>query len=212
MALKLPQSLMKQIIHLLILCFILTSCTSTPKKIVAVSQCSIDEWRSQMNKEMEREAFFHSDLKVEIHSTSDNSQQQIAMIESFIKRRVDLIIVAPNEAEPLRPVIEKAFDAGIPIILIDRKINSEKYTAFIGGDNVEVGKAAGQYVVKKLQGKGKIIEIEGLKGASSSQERKIGFHEVIDKYKNIKVVANFEADWLKDKAKQIMDTISISPS
>ncbi|MBE6339143.1 MAG: helix-turn-helix domain-containing protein [Bacteroidales bacterium] len=207
----LPQYLMKQIIHLLILCFILTSCTSTTKKTIVVSQCSIDDWRNQMNQEILREAFFHTDMNVEIHSASDNSQQQIAMIESFIKRRVDLIIVAPNEAEPLRPVIEKAFDAGIPIILVDRKINSNKYTAFIGGDNVEVGKAAGLYIAELLNGKGNIIEIEGLDGSSSSQERHNGFHEVIDKYKNIKVVANFEADWLKDKAKQIMDTISISP-
>jgi len=194
------------LITLLILA-ILTSCTPTPKKIVAVSQCSVDEWRTQMNNEMLREAFFHNDMEVEIHSTSDNSQEQIDVIEQFISRKVDLIVVAPNEAEPLRPVIEKAFDAGIPVVLIDRKINSNKYTAFIGGDNVEVGRLAGNYVAELLKGKGRIVEIEGLYGSSSSQERHKGFHEVIDKYDDINIVSSFCADWQEDKAEAIMDSI-----
>ncbi len=126
------------------------SCTGERKKIVAVSQCSMDEWRNQMNEEMQREAFFHTDLDVEIHSTPDNTQQQIADIESFIRRGVDAIVVAPNEWEPLRPVIEKAYDSGIPVVLIDRKINSDKYTAFVGGDNVDVGRKAAHYILRCL--------------------------------------------------------------
>lgn len=196
---------------LLLLAFIATSCNDkVQKKIVAVSQCSIDEWRDQMNQEILREAFFHSDLQVEINSTSDNTQEQINVIQSYIDRKVDLIVVAPNEAEPLRPVIEKAYDAGIPVILVDRKINSDKYSAFIGGDNVEVGRLAAKYIAETLNGKGRIIEIEGLEGSSSSQQRHTGFHEIIDTYKDIVIVSRFFADWQEKKAEAIMDSIGDS--
>lgn len=201
---------MKYTLILLAIMMTFASCNRSEKKIIAVSQCSVDEWRDQMNKEMLREAFFHSDMQVEIYSTPDNSQDQIDMMEKFIERKVDLIVVSPNESEALRPVIEKAYDSGIPIILIDRKINSDKYTAFIGGDNIEVGRLAGKYIAELLNGKGRIIEIQGLKGSSSSQERHIGFHEVIDKYSDISVISTFHADWQEKKAEAIMDSIGDS--
>ena len=187
--------------------FVICSCSKDEKKIVAVSQCSMDEWRNQMNREMEREAFFHKNIKVEIHSTPDDTEQQIKDIESFIDRKVDAIVVAPNESEPLRPVIEKAYDAGIPVVLIDRRINSDKYTAFVGGDNINVGRKAGEYIRHELPNGGNIIEIEGLENSSSSQERKKGLHEVLDAYPDIHVVANFAAGWFRDKAAEKMDSI-----
>lgn len=186
---------------------VLLSCSGGNKKVVAVSQCSMDEWRDQMNEEMRREAFFHSDLDVEYHSTADNSEDQIKDIESFISRKVDLIVVAPNEEEALRPVIEKAYDAGIPVVLIDRKANTDKYTAYVGGDNVEVGRLAAEHIIDKLPNGGNIIEIEGLASSSSSQERKQGFHEVIDKHPEIKIVANMVCDWQRKKAYDKMKAI-----
>lgn len=187
--------------------FIAGSCKKEQHKIVAVSQCSMDEWRNQMNKEMEREAFFHQDLEVEIHSTPDNTKQQIKDIEGFVKRKVDAIVVAPNEWEPLRPVIEKAYDQGIPVVLIDRKINSEKYTAFVGGDNVEVGRKAAHYIVDLLPEGGSIVEIEGLASSTSSQERKQGLHEVLDSFPQIKVEADIVANWRREDAHKMMDSI-----
>ena len=184
------------------------SCTGERKKIVAVSQCSMDEWRNQMNEEMQREAFFHTDLDVEIHSTPDNTQQQIADIESFIRRGVDAIVVAPNEWKPLRPVIEKAYDSGIPVVLIDRKINSDKYTAFVGGDNVDVGRKAAHYIRDLLPHGGTIIEIEGLASSTSSQERKQGLHEVLDSLPDIRIVADVVANWQRQRAFDVMDSIS----
>lgn len=185
----------------------LLSCGNKEKKIVAVSQCSMDEWRNQMNEEMRREAFFHTDLDVEIHSTPDNTQQQIADIESFIQRKVDAIVVAPNEWEPLRPVIERAYDAGIPVVLVDRKINSEKYTAFVGGDNVEVGRKAAHYIRDLLPRGGTIVEIEGLASSTSSQERKQGLHEVLDSFPDIKIACDLVANWQRQKAIEVMDSV-----
>lgn len=186
-----------------------SSCSSR-KKVVAVSQCSMDEWRDQMNEEMRREAFFHTDLDVEYHSTADNSEEQIRDIESFISRKVNLIVVAPNEEEALRPVIEKAYDAGIPVVLIDRKANTDKYTAYVGGDNVEVGRLAARYIIDKLPNGGNIIEIEGLASSSSSQERKQGFHEVMDCHPEIKIVASMVGDWQRKKAFNQMTSIGDS--
>lgn len=188
--------------------FAFVACNDGKNKVVAVSQCSMDEWRDQMNEEMRREAFFHPELDVEYHSTADNSEDQIRDIESFIKRKVDLIVVAPNEEEALRPVIEKAYDAGIPVVLIDRRANTEKYTAYVGGDNVEVGRQAAQYIIGKLPNGGNIIEIEGLASSSASQERKDGFHEIIDKHPEIHIVGHAIADWQRKKASEEMTRIS----
>lgn len=199
---------MKKTIHIIVLLFVavllLMACTGNERKVVAVSQCSINEWRDQMNEEMRREAFFHTDLNVEYHSTADNSEEQIKDIESFIERKVDLIVVAPNEEEALRPVIEKAYDAGIKVVMIDRKANTDKYTAYVGGDNVDVGRQAAKYILNKLPNGGNIIEIEGLASSSASQERKIGFHEVIDRHPEIHIVGSAVADWQKKKAYSVM--------
>lgn len=200
------------LIHIAV-AFLLTilaaACTGERQKLVAVSQCSMDEWRDQMNEEMRREAFCHPDLKVEYHSTADNSADQIRDIESFIKRKVDLIVVAPNEEVALRPVVEKAYDAGIPIVLIDRKINSDKYTAYVGGDNVDVGRQAARLILSKLPAGGNIVEIEGLTSSSSSQERKQGFHEVMDAHPEINIVATVAGDWQKRKAREAIKALDL---
>lgn len=200
------------LIHIAV-AFLLTilaaACTSERQKLVAVSQCSMDEWRDQMNEEMRREAFCHPEIKVEYHSTADNSADQIRDIESFIKRKVDLIVVAPNEEVALRPVVEKAYDAGIPIVLIDRKINSDKYTAYVGGDNVDVGRQAARLILSKLPAGGNIVEIEGLTSSSSSQERKQGFHEVMDAHPEINIVATVACDWQKRKAREAIKALDL---
>lgn len=195
------------LLALLLLLPLAGGCGGDRKRIVAVSQCSMDEWRNQMNLEMEREAFFHRNLQVEIHSTPDDTEQQIKDIEGFIERRVDAIVVAPNEQEPLRPVIERAYDAGIPVVLVDRKVPTEKYTAFVGGDNVEVGRQAARHILSLLPRGGRIIEIEGLPGSSSSQERRRGLHQVLDTCPQVRVVARFAAHWQRGLARQRADSL-----
>ena len=194
---------------IIILSFLtLYSCKNQNKSfVIGVSQCSDDEWRNRMNEEILREKLFYPDLKVDIKTAFDNNNKQIADIESFIKSNVNLIVVSPNEANAITPIIEKAYNSGIPVVLVDRKILSEKYTAFVGGDNYELGKRIGTYIANRMNGKGNIVEITGLKGSSSAAERHRGIEEILKNYPDIKLIATADGAWLKDKAESKFDSI-----
>lgn len=174
---------------------------------IAVSQCSEDDWRAQMNKEILREALFYPGVNIEVYQAHDDNVRQIQDIESLIKKKVDLLIVAPNEAEAITPVIEKVYDAGIPVILVDRKINSEKYTAYVGADNYEIGRRAGEYIADRLKGKGRVIEIAGLKGPTPAVERHRGMVEALKAAPDVQVIASVEAGWFQQKAGEVMDSL-----
>lgn len=174
---------------------------------IAVSQCSEDDWRAQMNKEILREALFYPGVNIEVYQAHDDNVRQIQDIESLIKKKVDLLIVAPNEAEAITPVIEKVYDAGIPVILVDRKINSEKYTAYVGADNYEIGRRAGEYIADRLKGKGRVIEIAGLKGSTPAVERHRGMVEALKAAPDVQVIASVEAGWFRQKAGEVMDSL-----
>ena len=173
---------MKKHLLFLILCLmgILTSCSQKHTRYyIGVSQCSDDEWRHKMNHEIVREALFYDGVEVEIRTAKDNNRNQIEDINYFIDRKVDLLIVAPNEAAAVTPVVEKAYGLGIPVVVIDRKILSDRYTAFVGADNCEIGKDVGQYIVNRLGGKGKILEITGLEGSTPAMERHRGLADAL---------------------------------
>lgn len=174
---------------------------------IAVSQCSEDDWRAQMNKEILREALFYPGVNIEVYQAHDDNVRQIQDIESLIKKKVDLLIVAPNEAEAITQVIEKVYDAGIPVILVDRKINSEKYTAYVGADNYEIGRRAGEYIADRLKGKGRVIEIAGLKGSTPAVERHRGMVEALKAAPDVQVIASVEAGWFQQKAGEVMDSL-----
>lgn len=200
---------MKRIyIYSLLICLIaFQSCTSdktNQTKIIGVSQCSDDAWRRTMNNEMIREASFHFGIELRIKTADDSNQKQIRDIEKFIADRVDLIIVSPNKAVPLTPVIEKAMLEGIPVVLVDRKINSENYTAFIGADNFQIGKEVGVYTANLLNGKGNVVEIRGLNGSTPDLERHNGFVSVIKNYPEIQTVYQADGGWLRKQAKEKM--------
>lgn len=186
----------------------ITSCSSRqPRFRIGVSQCSDDEWRHQMNNEMVREALFYDDVQVDIRTVKDDNARQIEDIRNFIKEGVDLIVVAPNEAAPITPVVEEAFDRGIPVIVFDRKILSDKYTAYIGADNYELGKAIGNYVANMLQGQGNIVEISGLTGSTPAIDRHQGFVSAITPYPGLRLLAREDAGWLRSEAGERMDTL-----
>ena len=174
---------------------------------IAVSQCSEDDWRAQMNKEILREALFYPGVNIEVYQAHDDNVRQIQDIESLIKKKVDLLIVAPNEAEAITPVIEKVYAAGIPVILVDRIINSEKYTAYVGADNYEIGRRAGEYIADRLKGKGRVIEIAGLKGSTPAVERHRGMVEALKAAPDVQVIASVEAGWFQQKAGEVMDSL-----
>ena len=190
------------------LLLLLTGCwDKTPRYRIGVSQCSDDEWRQQMNNEILREALFYEGTEVYIRSTKDNSRQQIQDIRNLIDRGIDLLIVAPNEAATLTPIIEEVFDKGIPVIVVDRKILSDKYSAYIGADNYEIGKAVGNYMANRLKGKGNVVEIAGLNGSTPATERHLGFMSIISQYPDIKLLCSKDAGWLNKVAQQRMDSI-----
>jgi len=184
--------------------FVFGSCSGekTNKiRVIGVSQCSDDAWRHSMNSEMQREASFYPGIEIRIKTAHDSNQKQIRDIERFIADKVDLIIVSPNEAIPLTPVIEKAMLEGIPVVLVDRKISSVNYTAFVGADNYQIGKEVGVYTVNLLNGKGNVAEIRGLTGSTPAVERHNGFMSVIGNYPGIRVVYQNDGGWLRKQAK-----------
>lgn len=129
-----------------------------------------------MNEEILREALLYSsELHIDLRSSNENSELQIRQIDSMLNEGIDLLVVAPTEAKKLTPVVEKAYDRGIPVVVVDRKILSNKYTAFVGANNFEVGYAAGSFISRELNGHGTVVEFTGQMGATAAQERHNGF-------------------------------------
>lgn len=160
-----------------------------------------------MNKEIRREALFYPGLEVSIRSASDDNRQQIADIERFINEGVDLIVVAPNEAEAITPIVEKAYNKGIPVVLVDRRINSEQYTAYIGADNYEMGRQIGTYIASRLKNGGLVVELTGLQGSTPAQDRHRGLLDALADNSGIHIVATADAGWSRQSAEQAFDSI-----
>lgn len=195
------------------ICLLVTSCQQRQTHYtIGVSQCSDDEWRTQMNREISREALFYPEISVRMCSANDNSKKQIEDIERFIKDRVDLLIVAPNDSVAIAPVIEKAYTKGIPVVLVDRKIRSNKYTAYVGADNYLMGRNIGNYIAGRLHGKGNIVELTGLNGSTPASERHRGLMDELRSYPDIKVVATADAGWFRRSAELAFDSILNSQS
>ena len=148
---------------------------------------------------MESEAFYHG-VDIDIRSVKDDSRKQVQDIRHLMNEGVDLLIISPNSAEEITPVVEEAYNRGIPVILMERKINSGKYTAFIGADNYKIGKEAGKYVAYLLNGKGTVFEVQGLKGATSANERHKGFTEALREFPDIRYAGSVYARWYEQEA------------
>ena len=172
------------------------------KYVIGMSQCNLGEpWRVAMNDQIAMAAEKHPEFEVIFADAAQDNSKQIADIENFVQMGVDLIITSPNEATPLTNAVSAAYDARIPVILLDRKIDGDKYTQFIGADNVDMGRIAGEYVADTLlPDGGKVCEIKGLEGTSGGIDRDNGFREGIKKNDKIEIVAVNNADWLREKA------------
>ena len=145
-----------------------------------MSQCNLGEpWRVQMNADIRAAAAKHPELKVIFKDAQNDTLKQRAQVEEFVSAKVDLLIISPKEAQPLTEPVARAMDAGIPVIVLDRAVLGDKYTCFIGADNKKIGQAAGQWIVKKLGGKGKVVELMGLMTSIPGQDRHSGFREGI---------------------------------
>ena len=187
---------------------LLTGCHQQPKKfVIGVSQCSEDIWRDKLNDELKMGEYLNDSIIVKLASANDDNVLQNKQVNQFIDEGVDLLIVSPNQLSAISKSVERAYDKGIPVILYDRKTNSDKYTAFIGCDNYTIGKSMGTFIAQQLQGKGRIVEISGLEGSSPALERHRGFMDAIKPYPGLQVVASEEGNWKEEGGIQAMKRI-----
>ncbi len=202
-----------RMLFLAMVCFcVLTSAAIGEEKkfVIGFSQATTTEpWRLLFNKELREEAEKHPEIKLIVRDGMDNAATQIADVEAFIQMKADAILISPKVAAELTPVVNKAYDAGIPVFVLDRDLTNDRYTQFIGGDNKLIGRAAGEYAVNFLGGSGKakgnVVEIRGGKAATPAQDRYAGFHEAIDKEPGIKMVTQpNDGDWKQDKGYELM--------
>lgn len=168
----------------------ITGCTPRAYKYkIGVSQCVGGRWRDKVNNEMlSAQHLYDTDVKVCIINADNNTDRQRQQIDSLINAGVDLLVISPNEYKPLSPCVERAKKRGIPVILFERKTSSNDYTAYIGGDNVEAGRAIGTYAARLCRDsihvgrRPVVLEITGQLVMSPDRERYQGFSSVMKKH------------------------------
>ncbi len=173
---------------------------------VGFSQCNLGEpWRVEMNAQVKAAADQHPEVKVIFKDAQNDTLKQRAHVEEFVSAGVDLIIISPKEAQPLTEPVAKAMDAKIPVIVLDRRLLGEKYTCFIGADNKKIGHAAGAWIVNKLGGKGKVVELKGLMTSTPGQDRNSGFRDGI-KGSSLEMIFEADMKWLEPEARKEMES------
>ena len=184
--------------------FLLYSCSgpATEKKYrIGFAQCTgTENWKRATREGMARELSFHPTTELIYRSANDNSELQVKQIRELLNENIDILLVSPNEARPLTSVVEEAYNRGIPVVVIDRKTSSDLYTSFIGINNYELGRMAGDYVAHYVHDTANIIEVIGLQGSTPSAERQRGFEDQVRKSPGIRIKARVYGNWLQDKS------------
>lgn len=195
-------------LHLIlyVLIILTVSCTESKTYRIGVSQCSQDDWRMKMNDEINREIMFHEDAVVEIRSANDSNTKQIEDIKYFVDNGFDIIIVSPNEADALTPIIKEVYEQGTPVVIFDRNINGDTYTARIGVDDEGLGRSAAHYALHMLGKGAKAIEIFGLKGSTPAEGRHTGFVKEFEDNGGV-LLASVPGNWNKEDAMPIVDSL-----
>ena len=173
-----------------------------PQYVIGVSQCSGDIWRDKQNAELRMGTYFQDDVELRFAAAYDSDERQVQQIDSLVASGIDLLIVAPNQVQTISPAIDRAYDSGIPVIVFERKTNSQKYTAFMSADNYEMGRVMGEYIISRLGGKGHVLEIRGLEGSSPAIDRHNGFIDALKKAPGINLVASLQGDWTEPLAQK----------
>lgn len=190
------------ILYVILLLLVFVSC-SDRRTVIGVSQCSDDIWRQKVNREIKIGQYQYRNVDVVFASADNNGKRQARQIDSLVKAKVDLLVVAPSDVKTVAPAIERAYRAGIPVILYDRMIESTHYTAYIGTDNVAIGKEVADYLAHQLQGRGTVVEITGERGSTPVADRHRGFMQGMKAFPQIQVVT-LEGDWNLAGAKKLM--------
>lgn len=175
--------------------------------VIGVSQCSEDSWRSKLHDELDIATYFNEGVTLRYASADDDPNLQENQINEMIDAGIDLLIVSPQQMGELSSAVDRAFDKGIPVILFDRKTGTNKYTAFMGADNYEIGRMCAEYVAEQLHGQGCVVEIGGLKESSPAIDRTRGFRETLAKYPGLKIVGFGNGDWKEASGKRIMEDV-----
>jgi ribose transport system substrate-binding protein len=145
------------------------------------------------------------DVELIVTNGENNASKQVSDVESLIAQGVKTLIISPVTADALTPVVKQAMDAGIPVVTLDRKVNTD-VTLHIGADNKLIGKTAGEFVCKALGGKGNVIEIQGTAGASATIDRHDEFHKVLaEQCPDVKVVADQVCNYVREPAIKFME-------
>ena len=195
------------IISLLCLALALTSCREEKSFRIGVSQCSSDDWRQKMNEEIERELIFHPEATVEIRSADDDAAKQISDLEYFQHEGFDIIIVAPVQEKAITPVISRIYKDGTPVIVFDRGVTGEDFTAKIGVDNYAIGREAARYATRKFPDRLSVFEIEGLEGSTPVRERHEGFTYEISHTPGATLLGSSHGNWDEATTRAIIDSL-----
>lgn len=177
--------------------------------VVGVSQCSEDTWRDKLNEELRIAATYY-DVDLQIKSANDDVRLQTEQINRFVEQGVDLLVVAPGQVS-ISPAIDKAYEKGIPVIIFDRRTRSNKYTAYIGADNHEIGASMAEFMANANTAGTKVVELCGLSSSSPAIERDAGFDSVAAHRPNIDIVKKVYADWTEEGAYHVMDSLLSTP-
>lgn len=186
-----------------LLCLFLSCSNNKKTYVIGISQCSEDSWRKKLNGELRDATYLHDNVTLRVVSANDDDKLQTRQINAFTDEGVDLLIVSPNQINTVTPAIDRAYDSGIPVILLDRKTGAGKYTAFIGADNEKIGRTIGEYIATRLGGKGTVVEIRGLEGSSPAIERHNGFVSAISNYPGIRLLASESGTWLQQSGDEV---------
>lgn len=175
--------------------------------VIGMSQCNLNEpWRIQMNADIKNAADKHKDKLVVVYKDAQaDSLRQRSHVEEFLIAGVDLIIISPFEAVPLTEPIAKAYKAGVPVIVLDRRVMGDQYTQFIGADNKKIGRFAGKWIADTLGGKGNVIELKGMMTSVPAQDRNSGFREGI-KGANLNILFDVDYNWMEENARKEMES------
>lgn len=177
--------------------------------VVGVSQCSEDTWRDKLNEELRIAATYY-DVDLQIKSANDDVRLQTEQIDRFVEQGVDLLVVAPGQVT-ISPAIDKAYEKGIPVIIFDRRTRSNKYTAYIGADNHDIGASMAEFMANANTEGTEVVELCGLSSSSPAIERDAGFDSVAACRPNISIVKKVYADWTEQGAYRVMDSLLSTP-
>src|SRR5580704_2118049 len=184
----------------------LPSATAADKLVIGFSQGTMNHpWRVAMvdgNKKYATEHY--PDVDLVVTDGQNQATKQVSDVESLLSRGIKVLVISPLQAQALTPIVKQAMEANIPVVTLDRAVNT-KVTCQVGAQNKPIGVEAGKFIAEKLNGKGNVIEVQGTAGASATIDRHDGFREALKDSPGIKVVADQFCDYLREPAVKFVE-------